>query len=189
MAAAMHRNLEIFRDFLARCPNLDTGTRCRDGRDLLSIALDAGKQEIIKAVLERLPPMQQWTGTTRRALDAALRAGDKEQIGLLLHKHAAPPTPEGRSVPLLAYAIASDDASLFAKLLTCGADPNTTLPAKYDKDFLASLPSKFRNYIEDDRNVTVLMLAAGIGRSEYVQALLEAGADRHPDKALQDACA
>ena len=179
MAAAMHGNPEIFHSLLARSANFDTGARCRDGRDLLGIALDAGNQEIIKAVLERLSPTQQWTATTRRALDAALRVGGKDHIGLLLHKHAAPPTPEGRSVPLLAYAIASNDAPLFRKLLTCGADPNTTLPARYDKDFLASLPSKFRNYIEDDKKVTVLMLAAGLGRSEYVRALLDAGAERH----------
>ena len=31
----------------------------------------------------------------------------------------------------------------------------------------------------DDRNVTVLMLAAGLGRTDYVRALLQAGADRN----------
>jgi hypothetical protein len=45
---------------------------------------------------------------------------------------------------------------------------------------LETLPSKsFRNYIEDDKNVTCLMLAAGLGRTDYVHALLQAGAERN----------
>jgi hypothetical protein len=102
-----------------------------------------------------------------------------DQIRLLLGKHATPPTPEGKTVPLLAYAIAKNDAPLFSTLLTCGADSNTALPARCDKDFLALLPSKsLRGYIEEDKNVTVLMLAAGLGREDYLRALLDAGADR-----------
>jgi ankyrin repeat protein len=180
MAAAMHGDLEMFDAFLARSVHADMGARCRDGRDLLGVALDSGSKKIIETILGRLPPMQQWTTSTRRVLDGALRAGNKDRIRLLLHKHAAPPTPEGKTVPLLAYSIASNDAPLFTTLLACGADPNTALPAKYDQDFLALLPSKaFRSYIEDDRGVTVLMLAAGLGQTEYLRALIEAGADRN----------
>jgi len=179
MAAAMHGDLEMFDAFLARSVHADMKARCRDGRDLLGIAFDGGNNKIVETVLKLLPPMQQWTASTRRVLDGAIRAGNKDRIRLLLHKHAAPPTPEGKSVPLLAYSIASDDAPLFTTLLACGADPNTALPAKYDQDFLALLPSKaLRSYIEDDRGVTVLMLAAGLGQTEYLRALLEARADR-----------
>jgi ankyrin repeat protein len=144
------------------------------------VALDAGDEKIIGAIAERLPSMQNWTSTTRRALGVALSIGDRDLVRLLLKKHAAaPPTPEGKKVPLLAYAIASHDSQLFKTLLECGADPNTTLPPHYDKDFLGILPAKaLRNYIDDDKDVTVLMLAAGLGQSEFVQALLDAGADR-----------
>jgi ankyrin repeat protein len=153
---------------------------CADGRDVLAMALDAGNGKIVEAILEHSPPRLQWTPHALRALDVALRAGNKNHVRLLLEKHAVPPVPEGRSVPLLAYAIASNEAAQFNMLLECGADPNTTLPVKYDKEFLAALPSKaFRNCIEDDRNVTVLMVAAGLGRSEYVRALLQAGADKN----------
>src|SRR5438270_12589089 len=69
---------------------------------------------------------------------------------------------------------------MFTMLLECGADANTTLPNKYDNEFLDALPSKsFRNYIEDDRNVNCLMLAAGLGRTDYVRALLQSGAERN----------
>jgi len=123
--------------------------------------------------------MPQWTASTQRALKTALLADNKDQIRLLLGKHAAHPAPEGKKVPLLAYAIVNKDAPLFSTLLACGADPNTVLPTRCDKDFLALLPSKsLRGYIEEDKNVTVLMLAAGLGREDYLRALLETGADR-----------
>jgi ankyrin repeat protein len=146
--------------------------------DLLEAALANGGEEMIRIVAGRLPVMPEWTEGTRRALDAALQNDDTDLARLLLEKHATPPTPEGRNVPLLAYAILEDNASEFATLLECGADPNTALPRKYDKEFLAALPKSFRNNIEDDRDVTVLMLGAGIGRTDYVRALLQAGADR-----------
>jgi len=180
MAAAMHGNLEMFRSLLAHSADLHAEARCTDGRDLLGMALAGGNTEIVKTVMERLPRMPQWTTSTQRALKAALLAKNKDQIRLLLGRHAKPPTPEGKKVPLLAYAIVKNDAPLLNTLLTCGADPNTVLPARCDKDFLALLPSKsLCGYIEEDKNVTVLMLAAGLGREDYLRALLEAGADRN----------
>jgi ankyrin repeat protein len=151
-----------------------------NGGDLLALALDTGNEKIIGEILQRLPPLPQWSTGASRALEAALAAGRKDEIRLLLGKHTVPPAPEGKRVPLLAYAIARNDASLFNMLLTCGADPNTILPAKSDKDFLALLPPKsIRGCVEDDKNVTVLMLAAGLGQAQYVRALLDAGADRN----------
>jgi ankyrin repeat protein len=180
MAAAMHGNLEIFRELLARSTNLHAEARCKDGSDLLGMALDGGNPEIVKAVVERWPQMTQWRSSTRGALQRALTVQDKAQIRLLLGKHSAPPTPEGKGVPLLAYAIAGNDSSLFNTLLTCGADPNTVLPSRCDKDFLALLPSKsFSSYVEADKGLTVLMLAAGLDREDYLHALLGAGANRN----------
>jgi ankyrin repeat protein len=179
MASAMHGNSEMFRLLLARSTNLHAEARCEDGRDLLGMALDGGNPEIIRTTAERLPLMPQWTTSTQRALDVALLAGNKDQIRLLLGKHVAAPTPEGKNVPLLAYAVVKNDQSLFSTLLACGADPNTVLPAGCDKDFLALVSLKsLRGYIEGDKNVTVLMLAAGLGKEDYLRALLDAGADR-----------
>jgi len=180
MAAAMHGNLEIFQLLLARSTNLHAEPETKDGQDLLGLALDGGNPEIIKTVVERLPPMPQWKTSTRRALTAALQAGNKQQIRSLLGKHSAPPTPEGRNVPFLAYSIAGNNTSLFSTLLECGADPDTVLPSRCDKDFLALLPSKsLRSYVEEDRNLTVSMLAAGLGQGDYLRALIQAGANRN----------
>ena len=179
MAAAMHGDLEMFRLLLVRTADLHAEAQTNDGRDLLGFALDGANKEIIETVVERLPAASQWTTSTRRALTAALQAGNKNQLRLLLGKHSVPPTPEGKKVPFLAYAIAGNNSSLFSTLLTCGADPNTILPSHCDKDFLALLLSKgFRSYVEEDRNLTVMMLAAGLGQDDYLRALLDAGANR-----------
>jgi ankyrin repeat protein len=179
MAVAMYGNVDMFRTFIAHSVNLHAGARCVDGRDLLGMALEGGNVEIIKTVTERLPLMPQWTTSTRRALNVALLAGDRDQIQLLLSKNSMPPTSEGKNVPMLAYAIVKNDRSLFSTLIACGADPNTILPPRCDKDFLTLLPSKsLRGYVEEDTNVTVLMLAAGLGQEDYLRALLDAGADR-----------
>jgi ankyrin repeat protein len=178
MAAAMHGDPEMFGLLLARSTNFHPERPCSDGQDLLAFALDGGNPEVIKTVLQRLPPAKEWTASARRALARALQAGKKDEIRLLLSKHSTPPTPEGKKVPFLAYAVAGSNASLFNTLLNCGADPNTVLPSRCDKDFLAVLPNGLRSYIEDDRNVTVLMLAAGLGQVDYLRALIDAGANR-----------
>jgi len=180
MAAAMHGNLEIFRELLARSTNPRVEARCKDGNDLLGMALDGGNPKVVESVLERWPTLPQWRTSTQRAFQAALMTGNKGEIQLLLSRHSAPPTPEGKNVPLLAYAVAGNDSSLFGTLLACGADPNTVLPSRCDKDFLALFPSKsFSSYVEGDKGLTVLMLAAGLDREDYLRALLAAGANRN----------
>ncbi|HEY6154223.1 MAG TPA: ankyrin repeat domain-containing protein [Candidatus Udaeobacter sp.] len=178
MAAAMHGDLEMFQLLLARSTNLQPEKPCTDGQDLLSFALDGGQPEIIKTVEQRLPMMPDWTNSTRRALSRALQAGKNDEVRLLLSKNSTPPTPEGKNVPFLAYAIASSNVSLFNTLLNCGADPNTVLPSRCDKDFLALLPNGLRSYIEEDRSVTMLMLASGLGQVDYLKTLIDGGANR-----------
>src|SRR5437764_914953 len=169
---------EVVDLLLSLTPNLELAYG--DSGELLTLALGTPNIKIAQSIVSRLPRLEQWSAVALRALDNALRAGDRDSVRLLLSKHVPPPTPEGKRVPLLAYAVAMDNGPLFSMLLECGADVNTVLPAKYDKEFLDVLPSiSFRNYIEDDRNVTCLMLAAGLDRTDYVRALLQAGADRN----------
>ncbi|MFN2507667.1 MAG: ankyrin repeat domain-containing protein [Chthoniobacterales bacterium] len=150
------------------------------GRDLLMAACDSGDARMLTAVLSRLEPNLLWTSYTRRALSTALKSNDSELARLLLDKHEAAPTVEGGTVPLLAQAIATDDASTFRALIAAGADANTVLPSPVDKEFIAFLPSNYlRSYVKGDEGITVLMLAAGLGRAEYVRALLDAGANRN----------
>ncbi|HEV3392622.1 MAG TPA: ankyrin repeat domain-containing protein [Chthoniobacterales bacterium] len=176
---AVHaQKIEIVDLLLSLTPNIELAYG--DSGELLTLALGASDTKIAQDILSKLPRFDRWSAGALRALDNALRAGDRDSVRLLLSKHIPQPTPEGKHVPLIAYAIANDNAPLFSVLLECGADPNTTLAGKYDQDFLDALPSKsFRNYIEDDKNVTCLMLAAGLGRTDYVRALLQANADRN----------
>src|SRR5581483_10161379 len=180
MAAAKHGNLDLFQVLLGRLTAIHADAQCKDGSDLLSMALDGGNPQIVRSVVEHLPVLSEWRSSTRRALQGALAVSDTNQIRLLFSKHATPATPEGKSVPLLAYAVAGDDSSLFNMLVSCGADPNTVLPSRCDKDFLELLPSKsFSSYVEGDKGLTVLMLAAGLGRETYLRTLLAAGASRN----------
>lgn len=172
------QKIEIVDLLLSLTPNLELAYG--DSGELLTLALGCPNTKISQDILSKLPRFERWSVGALRALDGALRAGDRDSVRLLLSKHVPQPTPEGKRVALLAYAIATDNAPLFTTLLECGADPNTTLTGKYDREFLEALPSKsFRNYIEDDKNVTCLMLAAGLGRTDYVRALLQFGADRN----------
>ena len=172
------QKIEIVDLLLSLTPNLELAYG--DSGELLTLALGSPNSKISQDILSKLPRFDQWSVAALRALDGVLRAGDRDAVRLLLSKHVAQPTPEGKRVALLAYAISTDNAPLFTTLLECGADPNTTLVGKYDSEFLETLPSKsFRNYIEDDKNVTCLMLAAGLGRTDYVRALLQAGAERN----------
>ena len=172
------QKIEIVDLILSLTPNLELAYG--DSGELLGLALGCPDARITQDIVSRLPRFEQWSPGALHALDGALRAGDRDAVRLLLSKHIPPPTPEGKRVPLLAYAIETDNTPLFTTLLECGADPNTTLTGKYDPEFLEALPSKsFRNYIEDDKNVNCLMLAAGLGKTDYVRALLQAGADKN----------
>jgi ankyrin repeat protein len=208
MAAAREGNIDILRTFISVVTKVDAtdrsghsalhcaiAARKREAAEfllqfmpdlgthrseLLATALDSGDMKIADAILDRIPRIQEWSASARRSLEAALGGGDQDQVRLLLKKHAVPPTPAGKNVPLLAYAIARNDTPALNGLLNGGADPNTILPRRCDKDFLALIPSKcLRDYVAEDNNVTVLMLAAGLGRADYVRALLDAGADRN----------
>jgi ankyrin repeat protein len=170
--------LEAVQLLVLYAPTLEPASA--EGRELLTAALKTGDMNIFQAILERFPPTLEWTPETRAALEAALNADMREQVRLLLSKHPAPPTREGGTVPLIAYAIASDNAPLFRTLLACGSDPNIVIPKAAEKDFMALLKSKYlRLYIQEETGINLLMLAAGLGKSDYVRALLDAGADRN----------
>lgn len=170
LAAGKHEALELL---LSLMPNF------QPSRDLLTAALAGGNMKIFEVILERFPGTLEWSPETRRALEVALNANMREQVRLLLKKHSAPPTREGGTVPLIAYAIANDEAPLFHTLLACGSDPNVAIPKAAEKEFMSLLKNKYlRLYIENETGVNLLMLAAGLGRTDYVRALLDAGADR-----------
>lgn len=172
------RKLEAIQLLLPLGSNLEAPSA--PGNDLLMMALETGDMKIFETVLERFPATLQWTANTRRALETVLRTDMKELVRLLLSKHPAPPTREGGTVPLIAYAIARDDATLFHTLLACGSDPNIVIPKAAEKDFMSLLKSKYlRLYIQEETGINLLMLAAGLGKIDYVRALLEAGADRN----------
>lgn len=175
IAAGKHEALELL---LGSMPNFQPSSAA--GRDLFTTALQSGDMRTFQAILARFPATLEWTSDTLRALDVAIKADMREQVRLLLSKHPAPPTRAGGIVPLIAYAIANDEAPLFHTLLACGSDPNVAIPKAAEKEFMSLLKNKYlRLYIENETGVNLLMLAAGLGRTDYVRALLDAGANRN----------
>ena len=151
-----------------------------DGRDLIALACDSGNPRLITAVLSRVTEPLDWTPQSRAALTMALSSDEAELTSLLLSKHRTQPTVEGRTIPLLAQTIVADDQATFEKLLAAGADPNTTIPTGADKPFLTALGSNgLRDYIKGDDGITVLMVAAALGKPDYVRSLLAAHADKN----------
>src|SRR5205085_1283080 len=110
------------------------------GRTVVTMALDQENPALLDILVEHLPTSAEWNLDAVHLLRAALSAGRKDEVRALLAKHSSPPVPEGKHVPLLAYAIASNDLAICRTLIDCGADPNTLLPDKCDPDFLALLP-------------------------------------------------
>lgn len=207
MLAARHGNIDILRRLMGRATNIDLADRnghtalhhavaarqtkaiefllpfmphlASHGSDLLALAIATGDMRIAEYLSERMPPLDNWSPGARRVLDEAIARANYAAVRLLLKKHAGPPMMGNSNVPLLAYAIAKEDTEVFKELLTCGADPNTTLPNRPQQNFLSQLKSRrLRYYLEGEKGVTVLMLAAGTGNTEFVRALLDAGADR-----------
>ena len=207
MVAARHGNIDLLRRLMGAVTNINFADRngqtalyhavaarqtkaidlllpfmphlASRGSDLLALAIATGDMRIAEYLAERMPPLDRWSPNARRVLDQAIAGSNHAAVRLLLKKHARPPTMDKSNVPLLAYAIAKEDTSLFKELLTCGADPNTTLPNRPSQNFLSQLKSRHLRYsLEGEKGVTVLMLAAGTGNTEFVRALLDAGADR-----------
>lgn len=152
--------------------------QCDDG-DILAHALQTNDWSFVEPVLQRLPSKVRWCTGTRAWLGEALRKRDAGRLRLLLSKHEGPATLDGRKQPLLAYAIATGNTDVLQMLLDCGADPNCPIESPAEKSFLELIPATtVRHYLEEEPGMNVLMLAAGLGRADYVKLLLDRGANR-----------
>lgn len=150
-----------------------------DGRDTLALAVETQDWRFIGPILERSPGGAPWNFFSRSALAQALKEKSVTKVQLVLSKHSGPPTPEGRVQPMLAYAAAVNDVPLGRLLLDAGANPNTPVGSPVDSEFLEHIPHKFlRHYLGEESGMTTLMVAAGLGHTEFVQTLIDRGANR-----------
>jgi ankyrin repeat protein len=152
--------------------------RDSDGRDALTFAAQTRDWPLIEMILRKTSG-RPWDFAGRSTLQQAITFGDVERVRLVLGSHHGAPTPEDCRSPLLAYAVAANDAKLARLLLDAGTDPNTTFDGPVDERFLEYIPQKFlRNYLQEEPGMNVLMVAAGMGNEEIVKLLLEKGAER-----------
>ena len=166
------------------CFLLDQGAPAMDeSRDgsILDQALYTWDTSLIGPVLkcERRSQPMLWSKASRDVLYAAIHIQDKPMLELLLRNHDVPPTPEGFREPLLGYLIAWNYPTAFSLLLNCGADPNTPIETPAEPAFSKLIPDEnVRFYMQKERGMNVLMLAAALGRTGFVEHLLQHGARR-----------
>ncbi len=145
----------------------------------LALALQSGKAELIQPLVAHGASPVDWQPETTGRFWKAYAAGDDAMQDLLQATHAAPPALAGATQPLLAEAVLWRDAKLIRRLLQWGSDPDTALRIPADRAFIDTTGQPdFRFYLEEEHGLNVLMLAAGLGCTDGVAALLEAGASR-----------
>ncbi|MGJ8633341.1 MAG: ankyrin repeat domain-containing protein [Luteolibacter sp.] len=114
------------------------------------------------------------------ALSVALRAGN-DRLAALLLRHGAKANlflPEKQKP--LHFAIVTKNPETVRELLAAGADPNAPAVRPVSRDFLDHVPSKdMKWYLQRDRNITPLMLAANSGELASAKHLLDAGAKKN----------
>jgi len=162
---------------------------CGGSGSALGHALESYAPECIAPLMAwegALHPLE-WNAEARTALYAAIRLGDQTMARLLL-THYPPPTPgisgtqslkQPLKQPLMAYLIVWNRPGAFRFLLESGADANLRLGGPADRELLRGIPDEeTRYYLQKEPGMTLLMLAAGLGRIDFVQMLLEHGARR-----------
>jgi ankyrin repeat protein len=170
------RRVPIAMELLKRQARVDL--RDSSGRDALAFAVETRDWPLLETILNRTSG-RAWDFAGRSTLQLGITAGDVERIRLVLSSHQGAPKPEGCRSPLLAYAVAANDAKLTKLLLDAGADANTTFEGPVEESFLEYIPHKFlRQYLTEEPGMTVLMVAAGLGNDEIVKLLLDKGAER-----------
>ncbi len=158
----------------------DATLSCCEDRNLYSHAVETRDWKIVEPILSFQPTTLDWNDFTRQELLSAVKSQDAAKTKLLLSRHPAAPTPEGHPQPLLAHAMLNDDLRTFQFLLSCGASPDTPLNSPVEKDFSQRVTQGYmKHYLNTEQGMTVLMLAAGMGRMDYVQTLLDHGAKRN----------
>ncbi len=158
-----------------------TAASCCEGHsDLATHAFETGDWRIVEPILTRETTRLKWSPPSRSLLAKALNAQDAAHTRLLLAHHSAAPTPEGSTQPLLAYALLRGDMTQFKFLLDCGADPNTPLNSPVEKTFNQSIVSEqLRDYLANEPGMNTLMLAASLGRTDFMRVLIDKGASRN----------
>lgn len=150
------------------------------GATPLQAALRLGHEQMAKKLFALdNAPREEWTPFMREMLAKALKSGNEPMAQLLIAHHPGLPKPQGATQSLLAYSVAWNDLNMFKTLLACGADPNERLAIPAERKFIDAVNEEdLVFYLQNEHGMTVLMLAAALGRLEFVDELLKHGADK-----------
>ena len=147
----------------------------------LHVALKTGQSEMAATLFDfEKEKRTEWTPFMKKMFAKALREADLNMAALLIAHHSEFPKPQGAKQSLLAYSLAHNRIKLFRMLLDLGADPNERLNIPAEQKFIDAVnDDRLTFYLRNENGMNLLMLAAGLGRLEFVQTLLDRGADRN----------
>lgn len=150
-----------------------------DGISPLQLIYETRDPRLISRAFQAQVGALHWDALARAWFFHALRNENRELLQIMLRKFEGAPTAGEGCQSLLAYAIAKNDLRTVRLLLECGADPNVRLARPAEKGFKALINDpRLEEYLATESGLTPLMVAAGTGKLEIVELLLQFGAKR-----------
>jgi len=142
-------------------------------------ALALKKPEIARQIFDALGQKTEWNTIACQQFAAALSNEDLPTVDLLYRNLTPEPVIENSVQPLLIWAIAWRNVRLVQTLLEAGANPNGVLRYPVESVFKQQLDVKTMSpYLDQDRGITALMVAAAIGDISVLDLLLNRKAER-----------
>lgn len=189
--AAQAGHLEIVRYLLTL--NISPNTLDQAGRSPMVEAAAANHRDVLQLLMQASKQadstiLDQETKPARSAfspLAVALENGHEPLALVLLEDSPDFKNSKVHGQALLSWSLITNQDAFFLKLLEKGADPNTLIQTPATADFISKVSNpEVHYYLSKEKNVTVLMLASALGRTELVQALIANGARKHEKTAL-----
>lgn len=150
---------------------------CNGGWTAWNYALKAGYAEIAGTILRAMPVKAAWNDASRQQFADAVAQEDMASVGVLFRYLSPEPVVDTSNQPLLLWAIAWRKPNLVHTLLESGANAGTELATPVDPAFQKQINDKDLNYyLESEKGMTALMLAAGLGELEIMRELIAKGA-------------
>lgn len=186
--AAQAGHLEIVRTLLSFSVSANTldqaglsplvDAAAANHREVLQLLMAASKQENSAAM--ELEKKTERSSSAPSPLTAALENGHEQLALTLLEVYPDFKNFNVHGQSLLSWSLVTNQTIFFLKLLENGADANSLIQTPASELFINKVTNKeVHYYLSKEKNVTILMLASALGKTELVQALLARGARKH----------
>ncbi len=148
---------------------------------LLFHSAESGSRELFDLFLDHGAPVNARDASGDTLLAKACREGDLDMAARLIFRGASSRMLGAEGQEPLNLAIATRHPEIVELLVSAGVDPNRPLREPISQAFLDLAGNKsLAFYAKRDSRFAPLMVAAAIGESDCIRALLKNGANRYP---------